>query len=246
MNEFDDYSEIVEKERILSFYLKNSNILKFIDFYEDTHLHLFFEYFEGEDLYEHVKTRKNRLEEYEIQNIIHQLSYGVKTLLDKKKISPHIFLENIFLSSKQKDYVVKIASFGPVIDKIMLNSSSKLSKRFFLHMHDLSYFFRKQNQMNMKEQFVLLVMELVCGRSRELENDLETKSPEEIISIIPEKYSELFKNLVFSILEKPNFIIENSWIEIIAHPFVKNIEFINSPKGEYELVLKFYKRVLKM
>ncbi len=76
------------------------------------HFYLIMEYCGGGDLRTYLKKKGGRLEEYEVQKIIFQLSNGFQVLSERKIVHRDIKLSNLLVSSKGKDYVVKLADFG--------------------------------------------------------------------------------------------------------------------------------------
>ena len=93
--------------------ITNDNVVRLHDVQKtQNHFYLIMEYCGGGDLRTYLKKKGGRLEEYEVQKIIYELSNGFKVLCERKIVHRDIKLSNLLVSSKGKDAVVKLADFG--------------------------------------------------------------------------------------------------------------------------------------
>jgi serine/threonine-protein kinase ULK/ATG1 len=90
--------------------INHENIIKLHDVKQSsTKYYLITEYCSGGDL---EVLRGQKLSEAEVQKRIHQISAGLKALINKNVMHRDLKLSNILLSSKKADAVVKLADFG--------------------------------------------------------------------------------------------------------------------------------------
>lgn len=98
-------------EKDIYLILKNNvheNVAKFIDFFQEVDFNYFiYEYFDGINLYEYIKIKKN-LSESKIRNICMQISNGLNFLHSNNIIHCDLKLDNLIINDKAK---LKIIDF---------------------------------------------------------------------------------------------------------------------------------------
>eukprot|EP00826_Nyctotherus_ovalis_P020356 TRINITY_DN16389_c0_g3_i2.p1 TRINITY_DN16389_c0_g3~~TRINITY_DN16389_c0_g3_i2.p1 ORF type:complete len:278 (-),score=37.41 TRINITY_DN16389_c0_g3_i2:379-1122(-) len=91
--------------------IKNPNVIELYDVIQDaSRIFLSTEYCQGGDLLKLLKARR-RLEELEVQEIVHQLGLGLKELYRRNIMHRDIKLQNILVADPES-LAVKIADFG--------------------------------------------------------------------------------------------------------------------------------------
>ena len=102
----------LRKETAILKSLQHENIVKLLNVITTAKFfYLVMEYCNGGDLNKHLKKHK-RFEEHVVQNIIYQVSQGLKELYDNHIIHRDLKLSNFLLMIKNGTYTVKIADFG--------------------------------------------------------------------------------------------------------------------------------------
>jgi Ca2+-binding EF-hand superfamily protein len=106
--------ENIKNEIEIMKFCKNDNIVKYIDHFEDfENIYIVEEYLKGGDLYTYyVDKFKSNPNEKALKNIIRQIGNGLKYLHDYGIIHRDIKLQNILLTDKNDNPVIKISDFG--------------------------------------------------------------------------------------------------------------------------------------
>jgi serine/threonine protein kinase len=87
-------------------------IIKLYEVYEsDKYIHLVFEYLEGGELFERIKS-KGLYHEKDATNVMRNLLQALDYLHERGIIHRDLKPENLILASKDNDYNLKIADFG--------------------------------------------------------------------------------------------------------------------------------------
>ena len=90
----------------------------------DKYIHLVFEYLEGGELFERIKS-KGSYQEKDAMNVMKNLLLALDYLHNQGIIHRDLKPENLILASKENDYALKIADFG-------LASEIKTGENLFL------------------------------------------------------------------------------------------------------------------
>lgn len=92
--------------------IDHENIIKLYEVYEsDKYIHLVFEYLEGGELFERIKS-KGLYQEKDAISVMKNLLLALDYLHQKGIIHRDLKPENLILASKENDYALKIADFG--------------------------------------------------------------------------------------------------------------------------------------
>lgn len=92
--------------------IDHEHIIKLYEVYEsDKYIHLVFEYLEGGELFERIKS-KGLYQEKDAINVMRNLLLALEYLHNKGIIHRDLKPENLILASKENDYTLKIADFG--------------------------------------------------------------------------------------------------------------------------------------
>ena len=81
-------------------------------FENDKLIYLVLEYLEGNDLFGYVESRKFKISEYRVKEILYPNIKAVKHLHDNKIIHRDLKLENIMMTDKSDKAQPKIIDFG--------------------------------------------------------------------------------------------------------------------------------------
>ncbi len=104
--------ESLRKEIDILKSISNENIIRLIGVKKtDKNFYLIMEYCKGGDLSKFLKKRK-RLEEFEVQKMMYQISNGLRVLADHNIVHRDLKLNNILLSTKDESATPKICDFG--------------------------------------------------------------------------------------------------------------------------------------
>lgn len=105
--------------------ITHENIIRLYEVYEsDKYIHLVFEYLEGGELFERIKS-KGSYQEKDAMNVMKNLLLALDYLHNQGIIHRDLKPENLILASKENDYSLKIADFG-------LASEIKTGENLFL------------------------------------------------------------------------------------------------------------------
>lgn len=92
--------------------ITHENVVRMHDVVETSQaVYIVMEYCQGGDLAQYVKTKK-QLDEYEVQEIVHQVAQGLKELYRKDIMHRDIKLQNLLRSTEGATVKIKIADFG--------------------------------------------------------------------------------------------------------------------------------------
>lgn len=92
--------------------INHDYIIKLFEVYEsDKYIHLVFEYLEGGELFERIKS-KGLYQERDAMNVMRNLLLSLDYLHEKGIVHRDLKPENLILASKDNDYNLKIADFG--------------------------------------------------------------------------------------------------------------------------------------
>ena len=92
---------------------KKTNIVKILSIFEQKeNLFIVFEFCEGGNLFEYIKSKEGGLEEFEVVSRLHQLGNAIFNLYSQKRNFLNLTPYSILFSNTEKDAVLKIFDFG--------------------------------------------------------------------------------------------------------------------------------------
>ncbi len=102
----------LKKEISIMLSLENEHIVRLYNMLRTKRsFYLVMEYCDGGDLGKQIKKHR-RFEEHVVQNIIYQVSQGLKLLYEHRIVHRDLKLSNFLVTRKDGKYTVKIADFG--------------------------------------------------------------------------------------------------------------------------------------
>jgi len=105
--------EQIKKEVSIMKLCQHSNIVKLLDVFETIgHIYIAMEYLPGGDLLSYFKTKKNKINEERVCQIVRQIANALQYMKERGIIHRDLKLENVLLVDNNDQSDVKIADFG--------------------------------------------------------------------------------------------------------------------------------------